>query len=119
VHLDGDFRAADLKAIIGQCQLVISSRYHALIAAMSQGIAVGTAGWSHKYTELLEETGGGLTFSHTDDTAVTLERLDYLVKQREKFTSQLQMRIPHIQQNSREALDLVLSMIAEPRSLSA
>jgi polysaccharide pyruvyl transferase WcaK-like protein len=46
-----------LKGILGAATIVISSRYHALISAMSQGIPVVATGWSHKYATLLEDFG--------------------------------------------------------------
>ena len=47
--------ARDLKAMIGCCELVVGSRFHALVAALSQGIPVVAVGWAHKYPELLSE----------------------------------------------------------------
>ncbi|MEO5885719.1 MAG: polysaccharide pyruvyl transferase family protein [Candidatus Limnocylindrales bacterium] len=46
-----------LKAVLGAATLVVSSRYHALISAMSQGVPVLATGWSHKYATLLEAFG--------------------------------------------------------------
>lgn len=42
-----------LKAMLGEAQLVIGSRFHALLGALSQGVPVIAAGWSHKYEMLL------------------------------------------------------------------
>lgn len=46
-----------LKGILGAATIVVSSRYHALISAMSQGVPVVATGWSHKYATLLEDFG--------------------------------------------------------------
>jgi polysaccharide pyruvyl transferase WcaK-like protein len=46
-----------LKALIGRSRLVVGSRFHALVAALSQAVPVVAVGWSHKYAELLDDYG--------------------------------------------------------------
>jgi polysaccharide pyruvyl transferase WcaK-like protein len=46
-----------LKGILGAAAIVVSSRYHALVSAMSQGVPVVATGWSHKYATLLDDFG--------------------------------------------------------------
>ena len=49
--------ALQAKTLLGGCTGVVSSRYHAIISALSQGVpAIGT-GWSHKYTALFADYG--------------------------------------------------------------
>lgn len=47
----------ELKRYIGNSYLLVGSRFHALVNALSQGVPVLATGWSHKYSALLESYG--------------------------------------------------------------
>ena len=46
-----------LKAVIGRADLVVASRFHSLVASLSQGVPSVAIGWAHKYEELLGDFG--------------------------------------------------------------
>lgn len=45
------------KAVIGAADLIISSRFHGLVSALSAGVPAMACGWSHKYRELMVDYG--------------------------------------------------------------
>lgn len=47
--------AAEVKQAIAVSKLVVSSRFHGLVSALSQKIPVIATGWSHKYLALLQD----------------------------------------------------------------
>jgi len=49
--------ALAVKALISQGKLIVSSRFHGCVSALSQGIPCIATGWSHKYQELFDEYG--------------------------------------------------------------
>ena len=48
---------AELREIIGSCDVFVSCRFHAMVAALSTGVPTLVLGWSHKYVEVLELFG--------------------------------------------------------------
>jgi len=57
IILNKEYDATELKGIIGLCNLLIGSRYHSIIAALSQGIPTLAIGWHHKYNAVMELVG--------------------------------------------------------------
>ncbi len=46
---------AEIKALIKDCKLLISARYHGVVSGLTQGVPTLCTSWSHKYAELLQE----------------------------------------------------------------
>lgn len=61
-----------LKSFLGQAQMVVGSRFHALVSALSQNVPCIALGWSHKYKMLFEEYGiEELSLAKPNDEAYT------------------------------------------------
>src|SRR5690606_19160426 len=66
VHFEED--TIKLKSILGGANMVIGSRYHALVSALSQNIPSLALGWSHKYKMLFDEYKiGDFSFDKPND----------------------------------------------------
>ncbi len=49
--------ACVVKAVIGHCKLLISSRFHGVVSGLNQRIPAFCTSWNHKYEELLADYG--------------------------------------------------------------
>lgn len=70
VYADDD--PLKLKAFIAKSLCLIGSRYHSIVAALSQGVPALAMGWAHKYPELLADFNcGAMAFDETrSDTEI-------------------------------------------------
>lgn len=49
----------ELRLLIGKCDMLVASRFHAMIGALEKRVPVLLVGWSHKYKEVLDMFGLG------------------------------------------------------------
>lgn len=57
IAVDVDVNAAAVKAVIAACDVVLVSRFHAMVGALAQAVPVVVLGWSHKYAEVMARFG--------------------------------------------------------------
>ncbi len=111
-HVDAYLSAAEVKSIIGCCDLVLASRYHALIAALSQGIPVAAIGWSHKYEELFKEVDLSENMLYTKDPLnQVLASIDFIIERLPQSRTLIQSRLPAMRASATAALELMVSEI--------
>lgn len=70
-----------LKGILGRSHVVVASRYHALVSALSQGVPSLATTWSHKYETLFEDYNCPALVVTSEDTTDDCEaKLDLLLE---------------------------------------
>ncbi|MEW8206378.1 MAG: polysaccharide pyruvyl transferase family protein, partial [Candidatus Thiodiazotropha taylori] len=57
--VDFDINTNGIKRLMSACRIVLVSRFHAMIAALSAKQPVIVIGWSHKYKEVMDSFGLG------------------------------------------------------------
>jgi len=105
-----------IKGILGTCDATISSRFHGLVSALSQGVPSIATGWSHKYVRLFEDYDfkEGLV-SVLDSKSVLHEKIDLLLSPETAgpLRLHLQRESEIMKDVSKNMWDLVFSKIEE------
>jgi polysaccharide pyruvyl transferase WcaK-like protein len=57
VGVDADLSAGELRHLIGLSEVLVTSRFHAMISGLSTCTPTVVVGWSHKYREVLDDFG--------------------------------------------------------------
>lgn len=104
----GDPRLA--RAMIACADVFIASRFHSMIAALSQAVPVVTIGWSHKYAEAAEPFGmDRFTIDYAQMDAARLNTLvQDLLREREALVPGLRQASDEARRSAVEGIQLVL-----------
>ena len=99
--------AIELKDIIATADLVITSRFHAAIAALSMGIPTITVGWADKYPQLLklfecEEFAIDVSQLQTN---ILNDKVKYIIENDEEISNRIERNLVSIKQNSKKVFD--------------
>lgn len=103
-----ELNACELKWIIGHGTIAIGSRFHFMIASLSEKVPCVILGWNHKYEEVLQMVG--LKQFVLRENEASVKELNSMVSDawdnQVKLRKQLQEKIPNIQAKARNNCSL-------------
>lgn len=113
IMLSEDYEASVLKSIIGCMDLLIASRFHSLVAGLSQCIPVIAIGWSHKYPELLGLFGlEQYSISFLDlDFERLIAMIERAIKSKDDITIKIKTDLPAVIERIDNMFDAVACCI--------
>ena len=104
------FSAATTKAIVSQMDMLIGSRFHSLVLALSSNVPAFAFGWSHKYEELMLSCGLSdccQPFSASLNAEELIRMVDNMWYRKDEIKQVLKGRIINIQDSVRELFDQI------------
>ncbi len=113
--LDGRYTAAELKSVIGHADLLLGSRYHSIVAALSHRVPAVAVGWSHKYGELMASVGleRCVVDVRSFDRGAALGLVADAWASRAESASTLRRTVPALEEASLHVLETVARSIAD------
>jgi hypothetical protein len=97
VFFDEDLLPTELRAVIAEGTLLVTSRFHAMISALAERTPLLVIGWSHKYSEVLAPFGladVALAYSELSTGEAILARLWDLLKRGEELSGVIGSHLP-------------------------
>jgi polysaccharide pyruvyl transferase WcaK-like protein len=95
--VDFDLNTASIRSLAEQCTLLVTSRFHAMVAALALGVPPLVMGWSHKYQEVLEMFGcesAAVDFSAAGEQLGPM--VDRLLAEHESIRTRIRATLPAV-----------------------
>lgn len=108
-YLNGYYSAEEIKAVIREAHILLASRFHSLVFALSLGIPSIAISWAHKYRELFKLFGMEhfvIEDSQMHETGIT-ERLNELIAEHERWAKQITDTLPQLKQRNATVFELL------------
>ncbi len=106
--VDFDLNTAGIRRLLAGCELLVTSRFHAMVAGLALGVPTVVMGWSHKYEEVLEMFGCA---EHAIDIASggegLLTMIDRLLEDGGEIRTRISAALPEVVASSRAQFEVV------------
>ncbi len=103
-----DVNTRSLRRLIGLADLLVTSRFHAMVSGLALKIPTLVIGWSHKYVETLADFGMQSCAADFEDKDKNLFQLAQdLLRNASEVRAQLADALPHVQALSAAQFDYV------------
>ncbi len=117
---DRDLDARVLRAIIGEADLFVGSRFHSMISALATGTPPLIIGWGHKYREVLERFGLSdlaMDWSEVDHRGLA-SAFEALEARAAPIRRQIAEALPEVVAEARANFELVMSACQAPPAVA-
>lgn len=103
VLVDADLTAGELRRLIGLGEVLVTSRFHAMISGLCTATPTVVVGWSHKYREVLADFGlveFGMDADALDVPSGIVDRVVDAVGNRDMYARQIESSLPAVRVRS-------------------
>lgn len=113
LFVDRELTSQELRWLIGECDLFVASRFHAMVSSLAMAVPTVVIGWSHKYREVLEMFGAEQWAFGADKLSPSYlwEQLEALADQQDAVKATLDESLPQVKERSLMQADLIAQLV--------
>ena len=116
VVIDADLSAGELRRLIGMGEVLVTSRFHAMISGLCTETPTVVVGWSHKYREVLADFGlveFGFDSSALAAPAAIIERVVDASQKRGEYSARIAAALPAVRERSARNFDVIAGVMGK------
>jgi polysaccharide pyruvyl transferase WcaK-like protein len=111
--VDFDVNTHGIRRLVSCCEVLVTSRFHAMIAAVSTQTPVLVVGWSHKYVEVLEAFGLQEYVANPETSSQQVAAmLDKLLLQAGSVSQRMAQMFPDMRESALRQFDVLETVLA-------
>ncbi len=106
--------AQEIKGVINQCEVIVASRYHTIVASLSLGIPTLAIGWHHKYRGVLKLFKQENLVCNIEELRLEslIENFEYLWNNREEIKKTIISCVPKVKERITNGAKLVRDIVS-------
>lgn len=111
--VDGDINTAGIRRLMHALDVVVTSRFHAMVAALALAKPVMVLGWSHKYAEVMEAFGleaQVIDWAQGDAERLAGEVVD-LFDERERVEQRIREHLPAVRASATAQVEAIVRLL--------
>ena len=108
--VDLDLSAGELRTLIRRADVLVTSRFHAMVSGLATCTPTIVVGWSHKYREVLAEFGleeSGMDSAALADPKVIVDRVVHSVSDRAGISRRISEALPAVRELSMRNFEVI------------
>jgi colanic acid/amylovoran biosynthesis protein len=114
IGIDADLTAGELRRLISRGQVLVTSRFHAMISGLATCTPTVVVGWSHKYREVLDDFGlveFGMDSSELESPQNIVGKVVDAHSRRDALARQIAEQLPKVQERSLRNFTTIASVV--------
>ena len=110
IGIDEDLSAGELRRIVALSEVMVTSRFHAMISGLATSTPTVVVGWSHKYKEVLDDFGlaeFGMDSAELSHPESIVAKVKFAIENRQDLSAQISKALPAVRAKSAKNFEVI------------